>query len=218
MSDQRAVTVADITTRFNYELRNQYAVQWEAAETLEYVNKWGEFIHDILTEHKSDLVKTGSGSFTTIIGTELYDLSTKSMGDLIVPLNVWLSAYGELEEIDESERMAHIISKEQGTTAYGQPSNYYLEGNNIGLLPIPDSVSYTIKLKYIPNYVTLASTSSAMPYKNIFNNVFVEGVKILAKNREGYGTAVDAALMELFQDRAMSILRQRQKQDVRFTP
>jgi hypothetical protein len=181
------------------------------------VNKWAEFLHDILTEHESDLVKTGSGDFVTVAGTEFYDLSDNDMGDLIVPLKVWVSGSAELEPCDESDRMEHVIAQEQGTTAYNEPSHYYMEGDNIGLLPIPDAV-YTIKLKYIPNFAGIAAITEAMPFKNIFNNAFVEGVKIIAKNREGYGTAVDAALMELFQDRCMSILRKRQKQDVRFTP
>jgi len=217
MGDARIVTVGDMTTRFNYELRNSYATQFEAAETLEYVNKWAEFIHDILTEHESDLIKTGTGDFVTVAGTEIYDLSVNDMGDLIAPLKVWVSGLSELEICEEEERMAHVLEQEKGSTAYSQPNFYYIEGDNIGLLPIPDAV-YTIKLKYIPNFAGITTVAASMPFKNIFNNAFVEGVKIIAKNREGYGTAVDAALMELFQDRAMSILRKRQKQDVRFTP
>ncbi len=215
MGNARTVLISDMTTLFNYELRNSYAKQWESAETIAYVNKWLEFIHAILTDMESDLVKTGSGSFVTVAGTELYDLDANSMGDLMAPLTVWLSALGEIDAVEESERMVHVIAKEQGSTAYSQPSGYYLEGDNIGLLPFPDDV-YTVKLKYIPDYTTLTTTST-MPYKNIFNNVLVEGVKIIAKNRESYGTAIDAALMELFQDKAIAILRKRQKQNNRFT-
>ncbi len=214
MGSARSVLVSDLTTLFNYELRNTHEKQWEATETIAYVNKWLEFIHSILTEHESELVKTGSGSFTTSEGVEIYDLTVNAMGDLIAPLTVWLSGIGEIELVEESERMGHVISKEQGNTSYSQPSSYYLEGDNIGLLPFPDSTTYTVKIKYIPDYTALIVTST-MPYKNLFNNVLIEGVKIIAKNREEYGTAIDAALMELFQDRAMSIIRKRQKQDNR---
>jgi hypothetical protein len=215
MGSARAVTVADMTTLFNYELRNTHAKQWAKPETLAYINKWLEFIHAILTEQEADLVKTGSGSFDTVVGTELYDLSDNGMGDLIAPLVVWLSALGEIEQTEESNRMPHVISKEQGNTSYSQPYSYYLEGDNIGLLPFPDDI-YTVNVKYIPDYTPV--TTGSMPYKNIFNNVLVEGVKIIAKNREGYGTAIDAALMELFQDRAMSIIRKRQKQNFAMVP
>lgn len=215
MGSARTVLISDMTTLFNFELRNEDQQQWEAGETLAYVNKWLEFVHSFLTEHESELVKTGSGSFTTTEGIEIYDLSANTMGDLIVPLTVWLSGLGEIDLVEESERMVHVISKEQGNTSYSQPSSFYIEGDNIGLLPFPDSTTYTVKIKYIPDYTALADTDSTMPYKNIFNNVLVEGVKIIAKNREEQGTAIDAALMELFQDRAMSIIRKRQKQDNR---
>jgi hypothetical protein len=136
------------------------------------------------------------------------------MGDLLFPVHVWVSEYSELEQVPESERMSHVIAEEQSANAYSQPSMYYLEGDNIGLLPFPDA-TYTIRLKYIPDYTAL-TTASTMPFRNLFNNVLVEGVKIIAKNREEYGTAVDAAIMELFQDRAMSVIRKRQKQNPGF--
>jgi hypothetical protein len=210
MSSARTVLVSELKTQFNYELRNAAQKQWEPDETLGYVNRWMEFCHSILTEHESDLVLTGSGTFPTVAGTGTYDLSANSMGDLIVPVHVWLSGYAELEQVPESDSMSHVIAKEQGSTSYSQPNSFYLVGDTIGLLPYPDAV-YTVKLKYIPNYTALVLTST-MPYKNLFNNILIEGVKILAKNREEYGSATDSALMELFQDRAMSIIRQRQKQ------
>ncbi len=217
MGSARTVTVEDLTTLFNFELRNSDKVQWEADETLAYVNKFLEIIHIILAEHESDLVKTGTGSFTTSEGIELYDLSDNSMGDLLYPCTVWLSGLGEIEQAEETDRMPHVISKEQGNTSYNQPSEYYIEGDNIGLLPFPDSTTYTVKLKYVPDYAAVV-LGRTMPYKNLFNGVLVEGVKIIAKNRENDGSAVDAAIMELCQDRAMSVLRKRQKQTVQLTP
>lgn len=214
MGSARTVLVSAMTTLFNYELRNSDAKQWEAAETLAYVNKWMEYVHMMMAEHECDMVLTGSGSFTTVEGTETYDLSANSMGDLWFPVHVWCDSYNELEQVSEAERMSHQIAYEQSASAYSQPSMYYLEGDNIGLLPFPDD-TYTINVKYIPDYTAL-TTASTMPFKNLFNNTLVEGVKIHAKNREEYGTAVDAALMELFQDRAMSVIRKRQKQNPRF--
>ena len=217
MGDARVVTVSTLTTLFIYELRNTHAKQWDYSETLSYVNKWMEFVHQILAEHESDLVKTGSGYLATSEGTELYSLSANSMGDLLFPATVWRSGVSDLELVPEWGRMEHVIADEQGSSPYGQPDSYYIEGDYIGLLPLPDSTGYTVKLKYIPDYTALTATST-MPYRNLFNNVLVEGVKIISKNREEYGTAVDAALMELFQDRAMSIVRKRQKQDTRIFP
>ena len=225
MGSARTVLVSDMTTRFNYELRNVYAKQWVAAETLEYVNKWMEFIHHIMAEYESDFVQTGTGQITTVAGTDQYSLSSNSIGDLLaIPggecaedSRVRISASKTLTLGKVEDRTYHLIQKDIGTQAYSEPNEYYIHGGYFGVLPIPDA-AYVIKIDgYIPDYTAL-TTSSTMPYQNLFNNVLVEGVKIFAKNREGYGTAVDAALMELFQDRVMSILRKRQKQDVRFTP
>jgi hypothetical protein len=206
-------TVSEISELFNYELRNSRGRQWPGAETLQYINKWLGFIHQILISYDSDLVKTGSGSFTTTEGTEIYDLSANAMGDLWVPCHVWLSGLAELEMVAESERMPYVIN---GTNS--QPVSYYLEGDSIGLLPFPDSTEYTVNIKYIPEFTSLVNVNSVIPYKNLFNNVLVEGVKIIAKNREEYGTSVDVALMELFQDKVMSILRKRQVQLTQLVP
>jgi hypothetical protein len=220
----RTVLVSNMTTRFNYELRNTDAVQWEAAETLEYLNKWGEFIQDILIEMESELIQTGSGTITTVAGTDEYLLSDNSMGDLVaIPggdtasnSRVRLSGVGALILGYRGDRTAQLILKDNGTTSYNQPGKYYLHNNYFCVLDIPDAV-YTIYIQdYMPNWVTLIITS-AMPYQNIFNNVFVEGVKVIAKNRENYGSAIDASLMELFQDRILSVLRKRQKQNNRMT-
>ena len=227
MGSARSVTLTEMTNLFNYELRNEDAEQWEAAETLAYINKWLEFIHKILTENKSELVQTGSGEITLVAGTDEYALADASMGDLIaIPggedsdaSRVRLSGIGVLELGQREDRMAHLLAKDDGTTSYSQPSKYYLHGDNLCVLPFPDQ-AYTLKIvDYIPDYTKLtAVTTDTMPYRNIFNLVLIEGVKILAKNREGQGSGVDAALMELFQDRAMSILRLRTKQDQGFEP
>jgi hypothetical protein len=224
MAAARTVLVSNMTTRFNYELRNTDAVQWVAAETLEYVNKWGEFIQDILIEMESELVQTGSGTITTVAGTDEYLLSDNSMGDLVaIPggdtsdnSRVRISGTGALVLGYRKDRTAQLILKDNGTTSYNQPGKYYIHGGYFCVLDIPDAV-YTIYIQdYMANWTTLTA-ASAMPFQNIFNNVFVEGVKVIAKNRENYGSAIDAAIMELCQDRAISILRKRQKQNNRMT-
>lgn len=228
MGDARTVTVDNLKTRFNYELRNSDQEQWEAAETLEYVNKWLEMIHAILLEHESELVCTGTGEITLVAGTDEYSLSSNDMGDLVyIPggetsdtSRVRLEGLQALTLGRRSDRMAHLIEKDNGTTSYSQPSEYYIHAGNICVLPFPDSAStaYALKIEdYAVDYTTITAVTETVPYYNIFNNVLVEGVKIIAKNRESDGSAVDSALMELFQDRAMSILRKRQKQDYGLT-
>lgn len=225
MGDARVTTGTQLLARVNYELRNASAVEWIAAEMLEYINKWLEFTYMILAEAESDIVMTGSGSFVTVAGTERYSLATNSMGDLwYIPgcleaenSNVRISGTGGLLLGERNERTPHLIAKDNGTGSYTQPNKFYLHQGYIGLLPFPDAV-YTIYIQdYVPNFVPLTLITETIPFQNLFNLQLEEGAKIIAKGREGYGSGTDAVLMELFQDRAVSILRKRQKQNNRFT-
>ena len=216
MGSARTVTAEDIQTRVNYELRNTYKVQFTPPETLAYINKWLEFTHQYLIESGSDLVRTGTGTITTVVNTEKYSLTDNDMGDLWTPYRVWPSEYDELEMALESDRQEYVTAQEQGVIAYSIPNSYYIEGDYIGLLPFPDEI-YTINIKYYPEFAPLALVTDTIPYRNLFNLQLEEGAKILAKNRENYGTSVDAALMELFKERAKSIVDMRQKRNVKLS-
>lgn len=219
MGAKRDVTIGDLTTLANYELRNINSQQWKAPETLQYFIKWLEFIYYMLADFESDFVTTGSGSFTTLEGIELYDLEDEEMGDLLFPYTVWASGLKELKLADKSERMPYVIQEEQTSgSGRSQPAKYYIEGSNIGILPFPDSTEYTIKLEYVPDFVPPVDTDYIMPFQNLFNNVLLNGMMVIAKNREEGGSGVDGALMELFQEKAIGILRKRQKQSFRMVP
>lgn len=224
MAAANTITGTEIQTSVNYELRNTGQVQFIEAEVLQYINKWYEIIYFMLAQYESDLVSTGSGNFVTVAGTERYDLSDNSMGDLwSIPQcddagdsNVRLSALGGIEIVPMSDRTSHLIAKDQGTSQYNQPSGFYIWGDWMGLLPFPDAV-YTVYIEnYIPNFIPLALIGSTMPFKNLFNGVIKQGLLITAKGRENYGNANDAAVMEIIKDSVMTVLRQRSKSNMRF--
>lgn len=217
MGSARTVTAEDIKTRVNLELRNTHQVQFTEAEVLAYINKWLEFIHQFLIESASDLVRTGTGTITTVEGTELYSLSDNSMGDLLTPYKVWVSGSIPMELVPESDRDEYVMSDETDASGYSEPTTFYIEGEYVGFLPFPDD-AYTVKVKYYPEFVPLEDIDATIPYRNLFNLQLEEGAKIIAKNRENYGTSVDAALMELFKDRAKAVIDMRQKQNICLSP
>lgn len=219
MAAARTVTTTSFIVQLNYELRNIQQKQWVAAETLVYVNKMYELIYMILVDANSELIASGSGTITTVAGTEAYDLSANAMGDLWSPYKInnedntyaiYLTdasgnIYEPIEMVPREDRYPYVVS---GSSARSRPTGFYLDVDNIGLLPVPDAV-YTVTIdKYFPNWTPLADGDD-MPLKNLFNLQIKDGVKLIAKNREGYNMAVEAAMLEVFQDRALQIMRQR---------
>ena len=217
MGSARTVTAEELKTRVNLELRNTHQHQFVEAEILAYINKWLEFTHQFLIESASDLVRTGTGTITTEEGVELYSMTDNSMGDLLTPHKVWVSGSTPMEMVPESDRDEYVMSNETDASGYSEPTTFYIEGEYVGFLPFPDD-AYTVKVKYYPEFVPLAAITATIPYRNLFNLQLEEGAKILAKNRENYGTSVDTALMELFKDRAKAIVDMRQKQKVCISP
>lgn len=199
------VTVDDIINRANYELRNSTKRQYPDGEIMTYINKCLEMLHEILVGIQSDLVRTGRGTLTTVPGQELYSLTDAGMGDLWTIWSIALPGFTPLEISEEYSRQASGILP--GT---GVPGEYYLEGENIGLLPIP-AREMTYNVIYFPAFVGIEDAESQMPYRNLFNLSVIEAVQLFAKHRNVENPALNADLYQLFHDRALEITRQRQK-------
>ena len=216
MAAAQTYTVQEIIDVCNYELRNQHRRQYSDAEMLEYVRKCLELIYQCLVQEKSELIRTGYSNFPTVVGQEIYDLTATppNAGDFWSPYRIWLDTYenSPLELCNEEERYTHIAS---GTN--GQPQQFYLEGDNIGLLPFPDEI-YTVRIKYYPNFVPPASGAVNMPFKNLFNLQIQEGVIMMAQNRESLNSTIHAALMEMFENRVHEIIKTRRLHTVSMRP
>ena len=217
MGAARTVTIADWMTQVNFELRNIAKVQYTEIEMLGYLNKWLEFIWQTLIEAKSELARTGSGAITTVAATETYSFAANDMGDFLTPHKIWITGEEPLEQCTEEDRYPYLLNTESGNANNDKPTKFYIEGDNIGLLPFPDDV-YTVNVKYYPESTYFTATTETLPLRYLFNLKFQEGAIILAKNSENYGTAVDSGLMELFRDRCLSLLYQREQKQVAFTP
>ncbi len=229
MANARTVTTTAIKTNVRYELRDADKKQYTDSELLAYLNKCNELIYNILVESNSELVCTGSGSLTLAAGTEAYDLAANTMGDMLClrklsntgdenRYSVYLTdasgnVYPPLDMVAEEDRYDHLVS---GSSSQNRPTSFYLDGDSFGFLPVPDAV-YTATLKYFPNFVELASGDN-MPYRNLFNRQIEEAIILLAKNRENAGMGIEPSLMQLFQDRAMTLMRQRRMRDMSLRP
>lgn len=224
MGDARDVLASAIITTARYDLRDANVGQWTAAELLAYLNRCLELIHEILVDFNAELIATGSGTITLADGTEAYDLSSNSMGDFWAPFRIFSeesenavavyltdadgNVYEPLEIVEYADRFAYLQS---GSTAESRPTGIYLKGDYMGFLPVPEA-TYTATIPaYFPNFTPLSAATENMPLKNIFNMQVIEGIKLIAKHREAGSVTVEAALMEVFQQRAWAILQKRVK-------
>jgi len=222
MGAAATVTVANIITKVLYELRDpdgtNYNKDGAYAELLGYVNRCYELIYSILVGRKSELVRTGTGSFTTAAGTQSYSLTDHTMGDFWTMERIWVSGYEPMDECTIDDLHDSINAEERSETAHRtQPYDYCIIGDYIWFKQVPDD-AYNVYLRYFPNFVALTATTNAMPFNRIFNNEIIEGVKMLAKNRNEMNLNVDAALRDIFYDKAVKITMQRRKQQAGFIP
>ncbi len=228
MGSAESVLASAIITQVLYELRdpNGYVYNKDGAfaELLGYINRCLELIYEILLDKESEIIYTGTGTITTVAGTQNYDLSANTMGDFWAPrklrrnrYSVWISTLDPMDMCEEDDLFDAINANEGSTTSRAQPDRFCILGDYIWFEFVPDQ-AYTVNLKYYPNFVKLAAVTSAMPYKNLFNNDVVEGVKLFAKHRNERSFNAEAILKDRFTQRALRVERRRRRRDVGFRP
>ncbi len=213
MPNPRRVSVRDIITHCNYELRNT-GYQYSDKEMVGYVNRALELLYQVLCDEESPLIRYGFGTITTEQGKMEYSLQENEMGDLWFVDQVWLPGCEPLDLANEDDRFPYLNTDYADT----QPEQYYLTNDFMGFLPPPDK-EYEYQVKYYPNFVPVEDLDAdAMPYKNLFNQEIIEVVKMFAKNREGTPLGIDAAMMEVFQTRALRVAQKRTHNEVAIRP
>jgi hypothetical protein len=231
MAAARTITISDFIDQINYDLRNTKSVEFTDAEMLIHINRMFEMIYYILFDMNSELILSSGSTVSTVAGTETYALSSDfaaNISDLWAPYRLEGDNYREghcavyitdsssviyepLEMVEYAERYSYLIA---GSTSRTRPVSFYIDGDNIGLLPVPDAV-YTLTIdKYFPNFTPASAASENMPYKNIFNQAIGNGVKLLAKNRNDDSIAVETELMKIFTDAAKRIVKYRRHRPV----
>lgn len=181
MGSARTITTNDFIDEIRHELRDVDEAQYTDDELLVYVNRCYELITQILIDDNSELAATGSaGSITLADGTETYDLASNSMGDLWLPFQVGFDDNGErlyaiyltdasgnvyppLEMCDYQDRYDYLTS---GSTSEGRPTAFYLHGDYIGFLPVPDA-TYTCTVdRYFPNWEPLSTSFTLQSFND----------------------------------------------------
>jgi hypothetical protein len=217
MAEARQVSIGEVLKQVNYELRNTGA-QYAPEEMTGYLNRSMELLYHVLCTEESPLLRKGQGSLQLAADAYEYDLSGADMGDLWFVHRAWIPGSDPMDLCDEDDKYTYLRDYETGVH-YGdsEPVSYYLVGDStIGFLPFPDA-GYQVNVVYYPNYVPIDSQAAPMPYRNMFNQELIEVTKMFAKNRESTPLGIDAAMMELFQLRALELSRKRVKREMAIT-
>ena len=216
MGSAQAPTAGEIIAGVRYQLRDQNSKQYTDDELLTFLNDWNAEVYKALVYDQSELIRTGSGTITTVAGTETYSLSAVgvAMGDLWAPHRVWIAGYEPLELGVEDDR--YDYEQADGTFTRRQPESFYLTAGSMGFVPVPDAI-YTVRVKYYPEFVPLASVMATMPYRNLFNQQIAYGVQLTAKARQMQNAAIETSMMQLHADIAHKIVSLRTGSSYRFT-
>lgn len=217
MANARVVPLGNIVRQVDWELRNTGA-QYKPDEIVGYCNRAMELLYQVLCEEESPLLRKGFGVMNTEEGVHEYDLAEHDMGDLWFIDKIWIPGSDPMDLTDEEDKYSYLASWEDGEIGGdSEPTQYYLTGDStIGLLPFPDDI-YKVNISYYPEWIPTDNQESPMPYRNLFNQEIIEVAKMFAKNREMTPLGIDAAMMELFQDRALQVSRKRVKREMAIT-
>jgi len=211
------MAVSDKIIQINYELRN-LGDEFTDAELLAYYNKANEILYRTLINMESDWVRTGSDSFTTVEGTQYYNLATdEDIEDIWLLHRVWVSEYEPMDVCAEADLYDAINEEEAGNTGHRCiPTEYCMLGNVLWFKESPDD-AYTVHIKYYPSYTDLESTDD-MPYNGMFDMALSQAVIFIAKNRNEMGVNIEAQLTSIFEKTALDLARRRRKAPKQFTP
>jgi len=218
MGALKTYLVSEMITDMRYELRDTNTTyQYADAELLVYINDISENIHQILIDNESEMVRNGSGTITTVAGTQSYDLGANTMGDLWVPHRVWVDTKEPMTMCEEWELFDSINLEEDSQTGHrAEPWKYCIIEDYIWFKEVPDA-AYTVRLKYYPNYVDLA-TSDACPFRHIFNQDIKKGAALLAKNRNEMDVQIDAVLKDFYEQVSQKVMKRRRFKPVSVSP
>lgn len=211
-------TVAEKIIQIEYELRNESG-EFTDAELLAYFNKSYEVLYGVLVNRESELVRTGTGSFVTVAGTQSYDLTgvASPVTDLWLPDKVWVSENEPMDMCGETDLYDTINEEEAGNTGHRcEPTEYCLVGDTMWFKESPDAV-YTINLKYFPSFTALSAASSNMPLSGIFDQSLSQSVIFIAKNRNETQISVEGQLMTVFEEAALNLTKRRRYKPKQFS-
>jgi len=179
--------------------------QWTDAGLLNYMNKAVSFIHMKLIQMNNELA-VSTGTVTMVASTQEYDLS----GNLD---NFWkMKRNGVYFTTPLTEISLEDAKRAGATTTNSAPTAYYLTAAKIGVVPVPTATAViaapTLYCRYFAKETTLA-LATAMPYKNLFNEVISTFASSMALFKTEASSAEYLSVYNALEESTMEIASKR---------
>lgn len=155
----------------------------DAANSLDaWINEGVQELHELLAEKFDEDYLETSATFTTVAGTEAYNLPS----DFYKLLGVDLTLGSQVISLQPYRRAERSLYK----AAVGGPTlpRYKLTGSQLRLLPAPDS-AYAGRYWYIPTKTLLVNGSDEINFPNGWERYVVLRAAITALKKEESETA-----------------------------
>ena len=197
-------TVSTILTNARYDLRDENQTQYTDAMLVNFLNRGLFQLCSVLGQIDSDWVKSSSDLDLTE-GDNYVALPT----DFSTPISAWI----DTTEIykDSWEKVKALY---RNSSSSGQPYKYAIESTNI-IFNCDADDDYTIEFLYKKTAATL-TTSSNMPFNDEFDLPLMQSMILIAKHKDEYDVAGDAALQDFFMDACNSKIVSRNHTPKRF--
>ena len=187
-------TVATFLTNVRWQLRDADASLYDDdSELLLYLNTAIAQLDSILSQINSDRVLTNS---TLALGAAANYVAAPT--GCMVGRHAWIST-DFLHKVDPDYIM--VRRKNLGTTT-GQPMYWAHQGANI-IFDYTTDDAYSVDFYYDVATTAITATSTSMPYSDVYNDMLLQGVTILAKSPREYSLNAEGVLHDFFMENAM---------------
>lgn len=155
--------------------------------------------------------------FTIGVDTSGYDAWTS--GGTVYPLNYsdissllgisekgWIQKTNSRDEIELTDREDEI---NYSPSTVSEPEKFFIDENiHIRFLETADA-AYTVKIPYWPFPTAITATDNTMPFKEVFDNLFIESLTIRAQNREEFELGHELKWYQFMLNEARKLIRMR---------
>lgn len=187
-------TVATFLTNVRWQLRDADASLYDDdSELLLYLNTAINQLDSILSQINSDRVL--ANSTLTLTAGAAY---VAAPANCIVGRHAWIGT-DFIQKTDPDSIM--VRRKNLGSTT-GQPQYWAHQGGNIVFDYTSDQI-YSVDFYYDVATAAITATSTSMPYNDVYNDMLMQGVVILAKSPREYALNAEGVLHDFFMENAM---------------
>lgn len=211
-------TVANILTAVGYRVFTDDAQTItttsdpSSTECIQWMNEIGEELLTLCVEMGSEIGRT-TASITLADGDADYtDLASLLFSPVLMrdkdgnQFSGWIektNSRNPLKLVTEAELLEYDPALES------EPVCFYIDGSNtVYPLPVPDA-TYTAKIPYYPYHTTLTATTNTVPYKQVFDNVYIEALAMRQFARNEYDVGYEFKWFNYIRKQARKIIYMR---------